>query len=316
MHKSFRRGTLALSATAVLIAATAGAAAADAAGATAAAADPGEWAVLGDSYTAGYFVGDQLDPQDGCLRTSGSYPVLAHAATRPDLVLRNVSCVGAETKNVWESQVPPAGTEPVAPQIEALSSRTEIVTIGLGGNSFGFGPVLTKCLVLGIGVAEKSGTPCTTSYGADVAAGRLGDELEQRMHQVLTEYGTMLDAVRAAAPNARIITVGYPRLAPSDPTVCTWKEPTQFSFVTRADLPFFTLAEDRLNLGIAAQSLAHGITHVDPTAASTGHDVCTDPTSRWIEGVKSADGSDTLVHPTVQGHAGMADLVGEAVRGG
>ncbi|WP_123654524.1 GDSL-type esterase/lipase family protein [Curtobacterium sp. ZW137] len=124
-------------------------------GAAAADAPDGEWAVLGDSYTAGYFAGDQLEPRDGCLRTNGSYPVLAHAAARPDLVLRNVSCVGAETRNVWESQVPPAGTDPVAPQIEALSDRTEVVTIGLGGNSFGFGPVLTKCLALGIAVSEK-----------------------------------------------------------------------------------------------------------------------------------------------------------------
>ncbi|TCK65379.1 SGNH/GDSL hydrolase family protein [Curtobacterium sp. PhB136] len=285
-------------------------------GAAAADAPDGEWAVLGDSYTAGYFAGDQLEPRDGCLRTNGAYPVVAHAAARPDLVLRNVSCVGAETKNVWESQVPPAGTDPVAPQIEALSDRTEVVTIGLGGNSFGFGPVLTKCLALGIAVSEKPGTPCTTSYGADVAGGRLGDELEQRMQQVLTEYGTMLEAVHDAAPNARIVTVGYPQLAPADPSTCTWKEPTQFSFVTRSDLPFFKLAEDRLNLGIAAQSIAHGITHVDPTAASTGNDVCADPASRWIEGLRSADDTDTLVHPTLRGHAGMADLVADAVLAG
>lgn len=280
------------------------------------AAEPGEWAVLGDSYTAGFFAGEPTGPADGCLRTTGAYPVVAHATARPDLTLRNVSCVGAETKHVWERQVPPEGTAPVAPQIEVLSERTEVVTIGLAGNSLGFGPILTRCLVLGLGAAEKAGTPCTDSYGADTARGNLGPELEQRLQQVLTEYGTMLEDVRAAAPNARIVTVGYPQLAPADPAGCTWKDTTQFSFVTRADLPFFRLAEERLNLGLAAQSTAHGIRHVDPTAASTGHDVCADPATRWIEGMQSADGADTLVHPNVHGHAEMAALVADAVRYG
>ncbi len=312
MHKSFALATTTALLGASLLAGVTAATAAE----PAAAAEPGEWAVLGDSYTAGYFAGEQLEPRDGCLRTSDSYPVVAHAAARPDLVLRNVSCVGAETKHVWESQVPPVGTDPVAPQIEALSDRTEVVTVGMGGNSLGFGSILTKCLLLGTGVSEKPGAPCTTSFGADVHGGNLGPELEQRLQTVLTEYGTMLEDIRAAAPNATIVTVGYPQLAPADPSTCTWKEQTQFSFVTRADLPFFRLAEDRLNLGMAAQSIAHGVTHVDPTAASTGHDVCADLGSRWIEGVTASDGSSTFVHPNVRGHAGMAALVADAVRNG
>lgn len=315
MHKS-----LALATTTALLGASllTGATPATAAEPAATAAEPPpaaprEWAVLGDSYTAGFFAGDQIEPRDGCLRTSGSYPVVAHAAARPDLELVNVSCVGAETKHVWESQIPPAGTDPVAPQLEALSDRTEVVTIGLSGNSLGFGTILGTCLAVGGIGSERPGTPCTTFYKADVESGRLGTTLETKLADVLSEYGDMLEAVRAAAPNATIVTVGYPQLAPTDPQQCTWNEPTQFSRVARADLPFFRLAEERLNLGIGAQSVAHGAVFVDPTDASAGHDVCSDPDTRWIEGMQGADGTDTLVHPNTRGHAGMAALVASAV---
>ncbi|WP_144756342.1 SGNH/GDSL hydrolase family protein [Curtobacterium pusillum] len=307
-NRTFGMTTASL-ATALVITATVGIAPA-----SAATAEGGQWAVLGDSYTAGFFAGEQLEPEDGCMRTSGSYPVLAHRAARPDLELVNVSCVAAETSNVWDPQTPAGGGEAVAPQIEALSDRTEVVTIGLGGNSMGFGELLERCLVLGIGAVEKPGAPCTSAYGADVGSGSIGSDLEARLAAVGEEYGRMLADVRRAAPNAQVVVVGYPQLAPADPQTCTWKSSTQFSFTTRADLPFFRLVEERLNTLQSALAVVHGAEYVDLASANEGEDVCADPATRWIEGLQGADGSNTLVHPNERGHAAAAELVAAAVR--
>ncbi|MER5619085.1 hypothetical protein [Streptomyces sp. NPDC002215] len=123
------------------------------------------WVALGDSYTAGVIqaTGNELEiPRDGCARTTESYPEVIRRDFGSLVNLRNVSCGAATVKDIYETEqtplgrpLPPAGTDPdapfapVAPQIDAVDPGTDLITVGAGGNTVGFGEILFRCLALG-----------------------------------------------------------------------------------------------------------------------------------------------------------------------
>ncbi|XIE77439.1 hypothetical protein AB6O49_02440 [Streptomyces sp. SBR177] len=143
------------------------------------AADSYEWAALGDSYTAGGFVGEPRPPlgdvsRDGCDRTSDAYPGVVERALDEfppgKLVhLTDVSCGNATVRDIATTrqtpvspvQPPEGGWPAVDTQVKraGLGSATDVVTIGVGGNSLSFGDMLTKCLALG-----TAGKSCEEHY--------------------------------------------------------------------------------------------------------------------------------------------------------
>jgi hypothetical protein len=285
--------------------------------------DGATWAALGDSYTAGVFAGAKVEPQDGCLRTEDAYPYRAHAAARPDLTLVNASCSSAEIRSFWNAQQPPVsegapegGWAPVAPQLDSLDGATEIVTVGVGGNTFGFGAIMTRCLLLGaIGGSERPDAPCAASYQADLASGSLGS-LEPTMQTTLAQYRVLLDDIKSKAPNAKVYTIGYPQLTPADPQTCQWGDQQQFSTISRGDIPLFRIAQERLNEGMATASRDAGVEFVDLYQVSAGKDVCSPKAERWIEGIFLDPAGTRLaaIHPNSTGHAAEARVVAQAVK--
>ncbi|MGH3317361.1 MAG: GDSL-type esterase/lipase family protein, partial [Nocardioidaceae bacterium] len=109
---------------------------------TAAVAGVGEYVALGDSFTSGPLVPQTL-AAFGCFRSTRNYPALLAGA----LDVRrftDVSCAGADTTDMRSPQ--PTGFAAVPAQLSALSARTDLVTIGIGGNDFGlFGRLASTC---------------------------------------------------------------------------------------------------------------------------------------------------------------------------
>ena len=100
-----------------------------------------EYVALGDSFTADWGVDPVAadEPSTGCRQSTNNYP--HQVAANLGLNLTDVSCAGALTTNMTQSQTsfPDGLTHPAAPpQFDALTATTEIVTIGIGGNDFGF----------------------------------------------------------------------------------------------------------------------------------------------------------------------------------
>ncbi len=87
---------------------------------------------LGDSYTAGPFI---LPPAPGapldCLQSARDYPHLTAAAL--GLSLTDVSCSGATTENLTTTAQYPDQPR----QFNSLSSSTQVVSVGIGGNDKG-----------------------------------------------------------------------------------------------------------------------------------------------------------------------------------
>ncbi|MFB7518213.1 SGNH/GDSL hydrolase family protein [Streptomyces sp. NPDC056144] len=327
-----------------------------------AAPEPVEWAALGDSYTAGVFVGDPSPAlgsadRDGCDRTTGSYPNLVNAALAADkpggrtVTLADVSCGAAVIGDIAQNrqtpispvEAPEDGWPSVDVQVERakLGAGTDVVTVGVGGNSLPFGKMLTSCLVSGIGQPDEA-TPCRDAYEA---GGPFLDpeSIYDKYDRVTREYAGMIRAVHEKAPNAKVVTVGYPTILPEDPTTCDRADTTELAAdveglgkisVTHGDIGWLGEVNTHLNAIIQAVTELSGDTYVDVATSSKGHDACGSRAEKWVEGVcgeaasywptdvnlgvatlKCSDGNrGTLVHPNAAGHANAAQQVEAAVR--
>ncbi|TXS55685.1 SGNH/GDSL hydrolase family protein [Streptomyces sp. t39] len=285
-----------------------------------------EWVALGDSYTAGVIkaAGDEFEtPRDGCGRTTESYPEVVRHDLGALVTLRNVSCGAAEIQHIAQEQHEPLGRpqallgpDPdapfakVAPQLDAVSPGTDLVTVGIGGNSAGFGPVLKRCAALGM-AEGNNGAPCEKELGATMPA---------TLAKVRRDYDAMLTAVHARAPHARVLTVGYPHVVPEDATRCTFGDLREFATITHGDLTWArTELVEPLNRIIREVTAAHGDTFVDVYAGGEDHSVCDRAGGQnWVDGIYTSllPAVPALVHPNAKGHEHVAQRLAEAILAG
>lgn len=251
------------------------------------------YVALGDSYAAGPRLGPSTGPV-GCEQTTGNY---AHQlAERLDLELTDVTCGGATTADLTESQTPPNGS-PVAPQLDALSSSTDLVTIGMGGNDGKvFSELMTTCV--GKAVKDRNGAPCT----AEGASFRT--KAERQVGQLPTRMVEAIEAIRERAPKATVLVVGYPHIFPTAGTCALLP-------LARGDYPYARDLVSRINDGLAAAADQTGVTYVDVWSATEGHDICsTDP---WIAGLVPAQ-AGLEYHPYAREQQVVTDLLVDELR--
>ncbi|RZQ60612.1 SGNH/GDSL hydrolase family protein [Amycolatopsis suaedae] len=258
------------------------AAAAAVVAAPAAAADSiDRYVALGDSFTSGSLIPNQIDLP--CTRSDRNYPSLVAAELKPAKFV-DVSCGGATTRDLTGRQF---GFVP--PQYDALTAGTDLVTMGMGGNDVGFAEIVVTCGLLA--VTNPGGSPCADHYG---------DTLEQRLTAFAPKLGEAVDGIRTRAPRARIVLVGYPAILP-ERTGCFPIVP-----IARGDVPFLDGVERRLNEIVAEQASRNGAEYVD--TFTRGHDVCTPPGTKWVEGIFPTAPA-APVHPNALGMRASAQKV-------
>ncbi|MFB6894419.1 SGNH/GDSL hydrolase family protein [Kitasatospora sp. NPDC056327] len=306
------------------------------------AADQYEWAALGDSYTAGVFVGEPQPAlgdvsRDGCDRTANAYPdlvdrELAEFPPGKPVRLTNAGCGGATIADIAKNKQTPispvdppsGGWAAVDPQTQRakLGDGTDIVTVGVGGNSLPFGGILLKCLELGHG-----GKSCRDHY-TNPPEGE--ESIQDRLARVQDEYIEMLALVHQAAPNAKVITVGYPAVLPEEGSACNRGDLTQLGSIAPADVDWLRDGVlKQLNTTIQRVTEFFGDRYVDVHSSSVGHDVCQPAETKWVEGLcgnaeaywpgallncAAIDRRSTLVHPNAAGHENTAAHVERAIR--
>jgi lysophospholipase L1-like esterase len=185
----------------------------------------GPYVALGDSYTSGPRIPAQSGRPAGCARSDHNYPALV--ATRLKLgpgMLRDMSCSGATTADLTSPQHTGNGVNPA--QLSALSHRTRLITIGIGGNDVGFSDMLTRCLTMGTAyrlIARHKDVPaeapCRRRYVKDGV-----DSTQQRMTALGTGLSGLLKEMKRRAPEAHVYFVGPSRAVtgPRSPTPTTW----------------------------------------------------------------------------------------------
>jgi lysophospholipase L1-like esterase len=249
------------------------------------ASGPVRYVALGDSYSAasGVLPPDLTAPPQ-CLRSTANYPHVIAAATGARLT--DVTCGGADTGDYLTGQYPG-----VAPQLDAVTRDTQAVTMTIGGNDSGvFINSILRCGAAGLTTAG-TGSPCRDRYGTSFE-----DTIEQVTYPSLVR---VLQAVRAEAPRAEVAILGYPSILPAT-RGCFPLMP-----VAAGDVPYLRGVQATLNDAIRRAAEATGVTFVDMSAVSEGHDACQPIGVRWVEPVLLGT-NPVIVHPNALGEARMA----------
>lgn len=248
----------------------------------------GRYVALGDSFTAAPLAGGLGKPV-GCLRSVRDYPSLVATAQHFSLV--NASCYGASTGDLSHAQHTGGQTNPA--QLSALSATDRLVTVQIGGDDIGFGKIAATCGALSL--TSPTGDPCQRHYTQGGP-----DQLARAVTQAAPGVAAALAAIRARAPRARVLVVGYPDILPVRGNGC-WPEVT----IARGDLPYLRGVETRLNAMLAAAADRAGDTFVDTYTPSIGHDACTHGGTKWVEGLVPASAAVPM-HPNALGEQAMA----------
>jgi hypothetical protein len=250
------------------------------------------YVALGDSYVSGPFILPLASEASLlCLQSARNYPHLAAAAL--GLSLKDVSCAGATTSNLTtEAQYPG-----LSPQLDALSSSTKVVTVGIGGNDNNlFFGTLISCGAEDL--VFPFGTPCKATYG-----NKLAEEIKADAPVV----GAAFHQIKVDSPSAKVFVVGYPDILPQSgncwPTVP----------LTTGDVAYLNGVEKELDAMLESEAAANGDTFVNTYTPSIGHDACKSLSVRYIEPVIPE--SDAFsVHPNERGMEADASELETAMR--
>lgn len=227
-----------------------------------AAAAPIRYVALGDSYSSGVGTRDYFPDSGSCLRGPKAYPQLwadeHHAAS-----FGFAACAGATTDDVNSKQ------------LSSLNSDTSVVTITIGGNDVGFTEVVTECLLL---------TNSVCSDAVKASETKVRDELPGKLDATYAK-------IRAAAPHAKVVVVGYPRL--------NTLGPCNIPGYTDAKRAAMNAGANVLATTISREAAKAGFSYADPRQEFNGHGVCS--STEWINGPSNP--ITESFHPNVDGHA-------------
>ena len=244
-----------------------------------------DYVALGDSYTAGPFIGTMRVDPEGCGRSAQNYP--AFLADWLDVATyTDVSCSAATTAALVEDQLLFNGRT-TAPQLEAVTADTDLVTLGMGGNDFGIYSSLVGC--------QQPSSGCEQERLLR-DAGRVAGRVEQAVRRIVRR-----------APEADVYVVGYPQILPPG-------RPCPEVGIGAAALPVLDTIARRLNGSLRRGAEASGATYVDLETASQGHDVCAGEEA-WVNGPAFRVGIAAPFHPLAEGMRGAAAEVYRAIAG-
>ena len=220
------------------------------------------YVALGDSYSSGLGAGDYISSSGSCDRSTRAYPEQWAGANTPASFV-SVACAGATTADVLSSQV------------SALSTSTTLVSITIGGNDAGFSSVMETCVL-------SSTSSCLTAVSN--AEAFIADSLPARLN-------TTLQAIRAHAPAAKIVLLGYPDLYDLS------KSGTCIGLSTK-DRTALNGGADALDQAMHAAAEANGDTFADVRGQFAGHEIC--DSGSWLNSVDIFAISSSY-HPNASG---------------
>ncbi|WLP89136.1 MULTISPECIES: SGNH/GDSL hydrolase family protein [Gordonia] len=246
---------------------------------------PEQYVALGSSYAAG--PGGSVLTDAPCGRSKDNYP--NKVAELLGMRLVDVTCSGATTEDILHRAQPNAAS---APQIEAITADTTLITVTIGGNNIAYIPRVMAQSCLTAGPFEPGGhcNPHPSPRPPDSAYAELNQSLDN-----------MLVEIEQRAPKARVVFVDYPPLAQHG------DEPCSEMPLTREQLALTLDVLDNVTEAISEAATEAGAHLVRASHAGRGHGVCTaDP---WLYGWEAP----APYHERPAGKVAIAHLVAELV---
>lgn len=261
------------------------------------------YVAMGDSYSSSEGVPSFMPPSDtnDCHRSYGAYAMGINGAPGTRLKLQPyqspgtgkptttfVACSGAETTHVNGGK----GGEP--PQLNALSTGTDIVTLTIGGNDIKFVQYATACV--------DPNTSCDGQMHGDTVL-KIQDELPGKLDSL---FGNIENRISL---QTRVLVIGYPLIMPEPATPTTWPSCTYMSTNEK------TAARDvieRLNKALhdAVSRAGAGFEYVEPNYAQSpfrGRELCND--GSFFNGVTGPPNVAYSFHPNAGGQEAYRKVV-------
>lgn len=246
-----------------------------------------EYVALGSSFAAGLGLGPRVEGSPiVCQRSANGYP--AQLARKLGLSLEDMSCSGATTRHVLAG-----GQVFLGPQIDAIGTKTRLVTITSGGNDVGYIGDLT--FMAGTKEPSFKGWVMRRLWpGASKKRDFAG------LHETFLK--TLLE-IRRRAPQARIVVVTYPTLLPPAGTC---------SKLGISDEEVAAMRDVGQRLADTTRAVAReaGADLIDMEQTSAAHHVCSP--EPWVNGWNDAAG--TQFHPNLAGATATAEQIAHLLR--
>lgn len=223
------------------------------------------YVALGDSYSSGVGGGNYISSSGPCDRSPGSYTALWAAANDPASYVSE-ACSGATTGNVASTQ------------LSALSPSTTLVSITVGGDDAGFVSVMETCALLFFITL-----PCVDAVQAEENV--ITSDLPGELNALLAE-------IKADAPNATVVVLGYPEFFDLSVAGCLVMLPASRTIIDQA--------ADLIDSVIQTAAVSAGDVFADVRPAFAGHEVC--DSDSWINKLDWLD-VGVSYHPTPDGYA-------------
>ncbi|AOW94778.1 esterase [Rhodococcus sp. WMMA185] len=250
------------------------------------------YVALGDSRASGPLI-DPSTHQDLCLRSPEvNYP--AKLAARIGVTsFTDVTCSAAKPSHVIDTPQF-VGTRIAPPQIEFLSTDTDLVTLSIGGGGSNHLPVSLLCGAI--------------NPGADARC-RDNPLAEQLAVEGIERMAPQVDAVVAAivekAPQAEVYVIGH---GGSVGLSGCWPNIP----VSDADAVWLNGYFERFNQIYVDAAEQYGVHYIDiaTSAVAGGHDACAPLGERWFEGLLPQSPAEPA-HPNELAMTAIADMIAE-----
>ncbi|MFL5846734.1 MAG: SGNH/GDSL hydrolase family protein [Solirubrobacteraceae bacterium] len=243
---------------------------------------PRRMVVLGDSYAAGIGAGSFYEDSGSCYQSSQSYWATLATQLAPGFQSIRAdfeACTGDKTAQLRSKLA------------YVLNQDTGLVTVSIGGNDMHFADILDDCVKPGPTTCENA----LKKYFTDAA-----------LAATRAKLAATYDEIRAKAPNATVLVLGYPRLVPADHI-------DRCGAMSDDDAPRLARTANQLNDVIAAA--VHGrakFRFVGLVKTFAAHPACNLGQQDWINGFNSQAGGKASFHPNVPGNAAIAQRIREA----
>ncbi|PPF56715.1 esterase [Clavibacter michiganensis] len=272
---------------------------------------------LGDSYSTGTGPAEPLPGDAGvCGRTVASSVRVAAAAVGADLV--DAACDGASTADLVAPRE--RGGQTVPAQLDALADGADVVLVRLGGNDLGFPALVGGCLARDPdGPVAAGPTTCVDALapagGSDAVRARIDGEVATRLAEAFAR-------IRAAAPDARIVALGYltvlgdPDALPAEGCLRATATSAVNGQVLLADRDAVWLAgiQRELDGAIARAAADAGARFVDQETPTVAHGACAgDAGDPYVAGLGGSAG-DVPLHPNAAGLAWESGAIADVLR--
>ncbi|OUE18331.1 Lipase 2 precursor [Clavibacter michiganensis] len=279
--------------------------------------DPLRVVSLGDSYSTGTGSAEPLPGDPGlCGRTVAASIRVAADAVGADLV--DAACDGATTADLLAPRE--RGGQTLPAQIDALDGGADVVLVRIGGNDLGFPALVGGCLARDAdGPVAAGPTTCVDALapagGTDAVRARVDGEVSTRLADA---FGR----IRAAAPDARIVALGYLTVLgdadalPAEGCLAATASSAVNGQVllTDRDAPWLAGIQDALDVAIAREAEAAGIRFVDQATPTAAHGSCMgDDGDPYVAGLGGSAG-DVPLHPNASGLAWEAAAIADVLR--